>query len=80
MRAVSVEHSGHYLATAATDRSVKIWDLRTYKCLHDYTLGAGASHLAFSQRGLLATAFGNKVKHVHFLIGVGIFHHLIVVP
>lgn len=62
VRAVTVDRSGNYLATAATDRSVKIWDLRMYKCLHDYTLGAGAANLAFSQTGLLAVSFGNKVE------------------
>ena len=62
VRAVSVDRSGNYLATSATDRTVKIWDLRTYNCLHSYRLGAGAAHLQFSQRGLLGVAFGNRVE------------------
>ena len=53
VRAVAVDRSGNYMATSATDRSVKIWDLRTYKSLHEYKVGAGASHLQFSQKGLL---------------------------
>ena len=62
VRAVSVDRSGNYLATSATDRTVKIWDLRTYNCLHSYKLGAGAAHLQFSQKGLLGVAFGNRVE------------------
>jgi len=62
VRAVAVERSGNYMATAAIDRSVKIWDLRAYKCLHEYQLGGGASKLAFSQRGLLVASLGNKVE------------------
>ena len=41
---------------------MKIWDLRTYQSLHQYSVGAGASHLEFSQKGLLATSFGNMVE------------------
>jgi len=62
VRAVAVDRSGNYMATSATDRSVKIWDLRTYKSLHEYKVGAGASHLQFSQKGLLGLSFGNKVE------------------
>ena len=62
VRAIAVDRSGYYLATSATDRTVKIWDLRTYNCLHSYKVGAGAAHLQFSQKGLLGMAFGNKVE------------------
>jgi U3 small nucleolar RNA-associated protein 7 len=36
VRSVAVDRSGNYMATAATDRTLKIWDLRAYKCLHEY--------------------------------------------
>jgi len=62
VRAVAVDRSGNYMATSATDRSVKIWDLRMYKSLHEYKVGAGASHLQFSQKGLLGLSFGNRVE------------------
>lgn len=61
-RAVAVDRTGNYMATSSTDRTVKIWDLRTYQSLHQYSVGAGASHLEFSQKGLLATSFGNMVE------------------
>ena len=50
------------MATSGVDRKLKIWDLRTYKELHSYKLGAGPGHLAFSQRGLLAAGIGSVVE------------------
>ena len=50
------------MATSGIDRTLKIWDLRTYKTLQSYRLGAGAGHLAFSQTGLLAAGVGNIVQ------------------
>ena len=61
-RAVAVDRSGNYLATSSTDRTVKVWDLRTYQPVGQYSVGAGASQLQWSQRGLLATSFGNRVE------------------
>ncbi len=50
------------MATSGVDRSLKIWDLRTYKLLHGYGIGAGAGELTFSQRDLLAAGIGNTVQ------------------
>jgi U3 small nucleolar RNA-associated protein 7 len=66
IRAVAVDPRGVYMATAAVDASVKIWDVRTYKCLQSYKIGSGASHLTFSQRGLLAVSLGNIVEVTTF--------------
>ena len=41
-RAVAVDRSGNYLATSSTDRTVKVWDLRTYQPVCQYSVGAGA--------------------------------------
>lgn len=62
LRACAVDPTGMYLATTAVDASLKIWDLRTYKCLQSYRVGSGASHATFSQKGLLAVALGNVVE------------------
>ena len=58
VRAVAVDGSGTYLATAGVDRSLKIWDVRQFKCLQDYRIPSGASNLAFSGTGLLAASMG----------------------
>ena len=39
VRAVAVDRSGNYMATSATDRTLKIWDIRAFKCLHEYKVG-----------------------------------------
>ncbi|ELU16393.1 hypothetical protein CAPTEDRAFT_182026 [Capitella teleta] len=61
-RAIAVDNSGNFMATAGIDRTLKIWDLRTYKALHSYKVSAGPGSLAFSQRGLLAAGMGNIVE------------------
>jgi len=62
VRSVAVDRSGNYMATSATDRTVKIWDIRAFKCLHEYKIGGGASSMKFSQKNLLAVSFGNRVE------------------
>ena len=58
-----------YMATSGIDRTLKIWDLRTYKAMQTYKLGACAGQLAFSQTGLLAAGVGNivQVRVFHFM-------------
>lgn len=51
-----------YMCTSGIDRTMKIWDLRTYKMLQSYKIGMGASHLAFSQKNTLAVSKGNIVE------------------
>jgi U3 small nucleolar RNA-associated protein 7 len=51
------------MATAAVDRTLKVWDVRKLEGpLQQYKLHAVASDLAFSQRGLLAVGMGNVVE------------------
>jgi len=62
VRGMTADRSGTYLATAAVDRSLKIWDIRAFKCVHEYRLPRGASNIQFSQRNLLGVASGNVVE------------------
>uniref|UniRef100_T1JJV8 BING4 C-terminal domain-containing protein n=1 Tax=Strigamia maritima TaxID=126957 RepID=T1JJV8_STRMM len=63
VRAVAIDPSGTYMATAAIDRTLKIWDLRnSYECLYNNHISAGASQLAFSQTTQLAASMGNVVE------------------
>lgn len=50
------------MATSGIDRTLKIWDLRNFKVLQSYKIGAGAGHLAFSQQNLIAAGIGNVVE------------------
>ncbi|XP_065562229.1 WD repeat-containing protein 46-like isoform X2 [Artemia franciscana] len=61
IRALTIDQRGLYMATAAVDKSMKIWDIRNFKCLQSYRLNCAASNLAFSHRNLLAVSTGDIV-------------------
>lgn len=50
------------MATSSQDASIKVWDLRNWKCVTTHRLPKGAHKMQFSQLGKLATAFGNVVE------------------
>lgn len=58
--ALSFHSNGHLMATAGTDKKIKIWDLRKFEVLQ--TLPGHAKTLDFSQKGLLATSTGSFVQ------------------
>ncbi|GFV47935.1 WD repeat-containing protein 46 [Trichonephila clavipes] len=62
IRSIAIDNKGLYLATATMDRNVKIFDVRTYKCLQSYKLKYAAGFLDFSQRGLLSAGMGDVVE------------------
>ncbi|XP_052789816.1 WD repeat-containing protein 46-like [Mya arenaria] len=62
VRSIAINKDGHYLATSGIDRTMRIWDLRTYKQLQSYKVRMGAGQLAFSQTGLLTAGMGNVVE------------------
>lgn len=62
VRALAVDPTGTYMATAGVDR-VSIWDLRhSYKQLHTYGGYPNVTSLDISQTGLLAAGFSSKVR------------------
>lgn len=59
VKAIAVDSSGLYMATAGTDGMLKTWDMRTFKQLDQYKLmGRSADSLAISQTGLLSASTG----------------------
>ena len=56
----AIDRSGRYMATSGLDSTVKIWDLRMYKCLHSYRTAHPAMSLDISDTGLLAMAYGRS--------------------
>ncbi|KAL2917932.1 putative U3 small nucleolar RNA-associated protein 7 [Polyrhizophydium stewartii] len=58
VQAIAIDTSGTYMATTGLDGQMKVWDVRTYKTVQDYFTPAPASHLAISQKGLLAVGYG----------------------
>lgn len=62
IRDVAVDREGRYMVTAGQDGRVKIWDVRTYKELHDYFSPTPAQSLSISDSGLLGIAWGPHVS------------------
>ncbi|KAJ8024819.1 WD repeat-containing protein 46 [Holothuria leucospilota] len=63
VRSIAVDAKGLYMATSGVDRTINIFDVRTYKPLQSYRIAHGANELHFSQTGLLAAASNNVVEH-----------------
>lgn len=50
---------GTYFATAGLDGSMKVWDARKWDVVNEWQLPRPAASLAYSQSGLLASAWGH---------------------
>ncbi len=79
IRSVAIDSKGLYMATASTDRQLKIFDVRTFKPLQVYRVSHGAGELSFSQRGLLAAGLGNIVEVFFVLKFLGLKLKLLVI-
>jgi len=62
IRGITVDRSGTYMATSCVGGTLKIWDIRNYKCLHEYKLNYGANNIKFSQRNLLGVSSRDAVE------------------
>ncbi|KAI8916747.1 NUC141 domain-containing protein [Powellomyces hirtus] len=62
VQAVAVDRGGIHMATTGLDGQMKLWDLRTYKCLHAYYTKTPASTLAISHQGLLGVGYGPNIS------------------
>jgi U3 small nucleolar RNA-associated protein 7 len=61
VQAIAMDGAGTYMATAGLDGQLKVWDIRTYKPVHEYFTQTPASALSISQRGLLGVSYGPHV-------------------
>ncbi|XP_044259955.1 WD repeat-containing protein 46 isoform X2 [Tribolium madens] len=63
LTALHVDSKGQFLATAASNRELKIWDVRKLSGpLQQYKLITAANNLNFSQKNMLALGMGNVVE------------------
>ena len=65
--------------TGGLDGRVKVWDVRTFKILHEYRLRQAVETMAVSQRGVLAMGFGTHVE-VSFFSFSSFFFALFAMP
>jgi len=59
---VAMGRQGRYLATAGADGVVKVWDVRTFRCLATRTADDAVHTLDVSDQGLLALGVGRRVQ------------------
>lgn len=62
VNSVAVDPTGKHLVTVGTDAKMKVWDIRTYKMIHEYWNPMPASKIAISQKGLLAVGLANEIQ------------------
>ena len=60
---------GKYLVTAGSDGQMKVWDVRTFKAVHEYWNPQPAKTLSISQKGLLAIGWGSQIQVYLFFGG-----------
>lgn len=50
------------MVTAGSDGQMKVWDVRTFKAVHEYWNPQPAKTLSISQKGLLAVGWGSQIQ------------------
>lgn len=79
VRSISPDPSGQWLASAADDGTVKLWEVRTGRCTRTWTLGEPLKCVAWCPNpglALLAAAVDTRV--LLLATGAVLHHHLMV--
>ncbi|CAX45214.1 U3 small nucleolar RNA-associated protein, putative [Candida dubliniensis CD36] len=61
IRDLAIDREGKYMAVAAADKTLKIWDIRKFKEVDNYYTQTPASSLDISDTGLLSVGWGPHV-------------------
>lgn len=61
IRDLAIDREGKYMAVAASDKTLKIWDIRKFKEVDNYYSQTPASSLDISDTGLLSVGWGPHV-------------------
>lgn len=62
VRDIAFDIEGQYMVSAGTDRTVRVWDIRNFKCLQSHRLRSIPNCLDVSQRNCVAVGLGNVVE------------------
>jgi len=63
---------GNHMVTSGADGAWKVWDLRTYECLHGYRcFGHVASDIDISMNGLVGIGYGSHLEIWKGVLGSG---------
>lgn len=61
VKAIGIDRSGHYMAVAGADKSLKIWDVRQFKEVFSYYTPTPASSISIGDSGVLSVSWGPHV-------------------
>ena len=61
---LSVAHdsTGKYMVTTGLDKQMKVWDIRTYRPLHNYFTSTPGTSIDISQKDMIAVSYGSHVQ------------------
>ncbi|XP_054157877.1 WD repeat-containing protein 46-like [Oppia nitens] len=62
IRDIAFDCEGQYMVSAGVDRTMKVWDIRNFKCLNSFRLRSMPSNLDVSQRGFVGVSVGDVVE------------------
>ena len=62
VRSLAMDREGRYMVSTGQDMKMAVWDIRTFKPVHDYFLRAPGSSLAISDRNLTAVGWGTQTS------------------
>jgi U3 small nucleolar RNA-associated protein 7 len=60
VRALAMDREGRYMVSTGQDMKMAVWDIRTFKPVHEYLLRQPGSSLAISERNLTAVSWGTQ--------------------
>nr|POE54240.1 putative u3 small nucleolar rna-associated protein 7 [Quercus suber] len=60
VRSMSMDREGRYMVSTGQDMKMAVWDIRTFKPVHDYHLHRPGSSVAVSDRNLTAVGWGTQ--------------------
>lgn len=65
LRAMAFSENGYYMATAAEDATVKLWDLRKLRAFHtiEFDAGQDINALAFDYSGSYLAIGGSDIRY-----------------
>ncbi|KAG8627297.1 hypothetical protein KVT40_004780 [Elsinoe batatas] len=60
VRSMAIDRSGNYMVSTGQDMKMAVWDIRTFKEIHSYTLRRPGTALSISDRNLTAVGWGTQ--------------------
>ena len=60
VRSLAMDREGRYMVSTGQDMKMAVWDIRTFKPVHEYSLRVPGSSVAISDRNLTAVGWGTQ--------------------